>query len=138
MVDHLDRCVQSDTAALATQVANGRSVDDAVMRIYLSRLGSTSGLHWDGRPASLLQLDGVKEGILLPPSAADRIDPFPNVDGPNSQLDPFAGTADLEDLDARQFVLCPGDALEMPIGWWHCFRAVTETSTSLSIMWRDR
>jgi ribosomal protein L16 Arg81 hydroxylase len=100
-------------------------------RLYVSRMGATSGLHWDGRATTLVQLHGTKEAVLFAPSMGPRLDPFPGPQGPNSAVDPFA-PAHARLRPRLRVELAPGDVLEIPHGWWHCLRATSPTCTSYS------
>lgn len=121
-----DRC-----AAVAAGIGVDGDLAASPSRLYVSRSGSTSGLHWDGRATELVQVHGTKEGIVLAPSATPALAPTPDPDGPNSDIDPFASDVTLP--AHRRFHLEPGDVLGIPAGWWHCFRATSPTSTSISL-----
>ena len=115
---------------VAQMVGVDGDVGRSPSRLYVSRRASTSGLHWDGRSATLVQLHGSKTGVLFSPELTEHLDAFPDRSGPNSDVDPFAADADLP--EHRVVDLEPGDVLTIPQGWWHCFRATSETSTSMS------
>lgn len=100
-------------------------------RLYASRLGTTSGLHWDGAGTTLIQFVGEKQGVVFAPSASRALDPFPGSTGPNSGIDPFDPAGTLP--PSIGFTLGPGDYVSIPRGWWHCLRATSPISVSVNL-----
>jgi hypothetical protein len=113
------------------------------MRLWVSARGSISPLHFDSAGSFLCQLRGSKRVVLFPPSALDRLYPYP-------QGHPLfrRSRVDLYELSprrarwfpafeeggagpalARQVVLEEGDVLLLPPLWWHH----VETTSPLSV-----
>lgn len=93
--------------------------------------GTITPLHFDKANVLLLQVYGAKEVTLAPPEAL----PFLYNDfGVFSEVDYFAPDYQryplLKRVSFMQAMLHPGDALFLPVGWWH---AVQSLSVSISL-----
>jgi hypothetical protein len=93
---------------------------------WIGGLGSFTPLHHDLTNNLLVQLVGVKSILLVPPSEAAKLYPAEGVFSEISDLDdpeqisrfPLARSVEGYRVD-----LSPGDALFIPVGWWHQVRS---------------
>lgn len=94
--------------------------------------GTVTTLHHDIMNIMFHQLDGWKHFILVSPLdthlVGNTIGVFSDVDPLHPDLDRFPRFGEARQL---QVTLGPGDALFVPVGWWHHVTAL-ETSISLS------
>ena len=94
--------------------------------------GTVTSLHHDVMNIMFHQLDGWKHFILIPPGdthlVGNAIGVFSDVDPLDPDVERFPRFAEARQL---QVTLGPGDALFVPVGWWHHVTAL-ETSISLS------
>jgi hypothetical protein len=94
--------------------------------------GTVTSLHHDVMNILFHQISGWKHAILISPLYTHRLS---NTVGVYSDIDPLA--PDLErfpefgGVRQLQVTVGPGDALFVPVGWWHHVTAL-ETSISLS------
>src|SRR5262245_28272587 len=93
-------------------------------------------LHYDGlhTHAFLMQIEGVKEYVALPPESEPFL--YPSHPGNISPVDVLKPDFDLHPLVARatgyRFELHPGETLFVPAGWWHTAR-ILRPSITISI-----
>jgi hypothetical protein len=94
--------------------------------------GTITSLHHDVLNIMFHQLDGWKHFILISPMAThlvgNTIGVFSDIDPLHPDLDRFPRFTEVPQL---QVTVGPGDALFLPVGWWHHVTAL-ETSISLS------
>lgn len=107
--------------------------------VWIGPPGSSVGLHWDGRPGYLLQLQGSKQVTLVDPTQRRWLYPEPNWEGPNSPVDVFdpdlTAHPRFAHAETERFDLRPGDGLLIPAGWWHALRAADE-AVSVNVWFR--
>jgi hypothetical protein len=88
--------------------------------------------------AVLCQLEGRKKVVLYPPGATPFMHPYPpyHADVSVSRHDPACpdGRYPLPADSRAEVTLRPGDALYIPIGWWHSVRS-TASTTSIVFFW---
>jgi hypothetical protein len=113
----------------------------------MGSVGSTTGLHYDAEPMSILhQLAGVKRVTLYHPSDTPLLYPggrfYPYTE--NSHIDTRLPPAAMLSRWPRfgrarpiTVTLSPGDALFIPAYWWHTATVVSGTSISVSKMARS-
>ena len=103
-----------------TRLAGGTS-------FWLGPAGTVTPLHHDTTNILFCQLYGRKELVLVSPLEAALL---PEARGFYSTL-----RADTEPFPARRhrLVLAPGEALFLPVGWWHEVRAL-DVSISFSLL----
>lgn len=100
--------------------------------IWYGPAGTVTNLHHDVMNILFHQVYGWKHIILISPTSTHRVS---NSVGVYSDVDPFA--PDLERFPAFEGVrqlhvtVGPGEALFIPVGWWHHVTAL-ETSISIS------
>ena len=103
------------------------------------RVVQVTPLHNDPHHNLLCQVVGFKYVRIYPCSAAARL--YPYEDG----LTTNASQVDLDQPDLRRFpefkglpheeaLLCPGDMIYIPPGWWHYVRSLS-VSFSVSFWW---
>ncbi len=94
--------------------------------------GTVTSLHHDIMNIMFHQLDGWKHFILISPLdthlVGNNIGVYSDVDPLDPDIERFPRFAEARQL---QVTLGPGDALFVPVGWWHHVTAL-ETSISLS------
>jgi len=97
--------------------------------LWVGPAGTLSPIHFDPHNVLLVQAQGRKRVRLVPP---DRVAMFEGLDG-------YYATADIDDPDAIRpdsvlsVVLDPGDALFVPVGYFHEVTAL-EPSITLSLL----
>jgi len=104
-------------------------------RVWASRVGVSSPLHYDATDSHLVQVRGTKRLLLWPPSTLPELQPVLG-DHPlarRCQLDLFSGDAEAVQSTALVAVLEPGDALWFPRDWAHYTEAVPGRDGDLSI-----
>jgi hypothetical protein len=103
--------------------------------LWFGPAGTYTRLHHDTTNIVFCQMYGKKRVWLVSPlevAMLETADDFYNL------RDPDAG--DLDELPVRVVDLEPGEALLIPVGWWHWVRALS-TSINLSftnLRWRNR
>ena len=111
--------------------------DTADIKLWLGPGGTYTPLHYDARNNLLVQIIGTKVFRLYPPYYSEFMDQtvpwYAGVDPGLASEVAEAGT-DSKEPPAILVQLAPGDALFLPVGWWH---AVSAQSTSLSINFHD-
>jgi Cupin-like domain len=94
--------------------------------------GTVTWLHHDVMNIVFHQVYGWKHFVLVPPLATHRVS---NSVGVYSDVDPLAADLDrfprFADVRQLQVTVGPGEALFIPVGWWHYVTAL-ETSISVS------
>ncbi|MBI1180949.1 MAG: cupin-like domain-containing protein [Alphaproteobacteria bacterium] len=118
-----------------------RDEPDAAGMMWIGPAGTKTSLHHDLTNNLILQLAGRKRLLVLPASEVGKVYNHRHV---------FSEVSDLEDpaLDAARFarlngarvyevVLEPGDALFMPVAWWHQVTALdfSVTVTYTNFRW---
>lgn len=121
---------------------------DATLGVWIGSPGSTTGLHYDSEPLSILhQVAGTKQVTLYHPSQAPFLYPggrfYPYTE--NSRVDLRRSAATIAArwplfAHARpvRVTLRPGDALYIPINWWHSATVTAGLGISVSKMVRTR
>ena len=101
-------------------------------------LGTSSGLHCDVTPNCNVQVVGQKHFILFPPSQAQAVYQIPGIT--HCQFDPS-----LPDFDrfpralaatGWQCRLQPGEALYIPVGWFHQVSVASDWAVNVNFFWR--
>ncbi|GGM30161.1 cupin-like domain-containing protein [Dactylosporangium sucinum] len=100
------------------------------MTLLLGPAGTVTPLHHDNMNILLCQVVGRKHVRLVPSWDRHRVYPrggtFSHVDASSPDLGRFPDYADATVLEA---VLEPGEALFIPVGWWHWVRALDVSIT---------
>ncbi|MGB7404556.1 MAG: cupin-like domain-containing protein [Pacificimonas sp.] len=116
---------------------------DAPGMMWIGPGGTFTPLHFDLTNNLIVQLVGRKTIVLIPPAETAKL-------GHEDAV--FSTVGDIEDeaalarqpgaIDAHRFTLelGPGDALFVPIGWWHQVRAAefSVTMTYTNFRWPNR
>lgn len=117
-------------------------VDPARFHTYMSfwfgPAGTRTPLHHDGNNILFCQVAGRKEFFLVDPFEADLL---PRAEGfyahtsvPTDMTEEGSRSPDAAfPWPARRVVLEPGEALFLPVGWWHQVRAL-DLSVSISFL----
>jgi hypothetical protein len=101
-------------------------------------LGTSSGLHFDVTPNCNVQVLGTKHFILFPPSQSELV--YRNQHGAHCCFDP--NRPDLHRFPSAraalgwQCDLCPGDALYIPVGWFHQVTITSPWAANVNFFWR--
>lgn len=108
-----------DLPFLRTECTNG------AVKLWVGPAGTLTHFHYDGRNNVMIQVVGEKRVTLIPPNASEFM---------RQMLVWYAGSDPLENGDGlapnhATVVLAPGDALFIPVGWWHRVEAMTTTVT---------
>lgn len=120
---------------------------DACLHVWLGPAGTFSGLHHDHLNVLFCQVHGRKRFWLIPPfdmpCVYNRRWLLSDVDVRAPDLERYPAFAQ---VSVREVVLGPGDALFLPVGWWHAVLAL-DASISVSFVsftlpgqnthWRD-
>jgi hypothetical protein len=123
----LERVVIDETWFDPKRVAGGTS-------LWLGPKGTVTPLHHDTTNILFCQVHGRKKFLLAAPSELRLLDV---ARGFYADLDPEA--PDLErhpwfrDVTLHSVILEPGEALFLPVGWWHHVRSL-DVSISLSLL----
>jgi hypothetical protein len=101
--------------------------------LWFGPANTVTPLHYDLQNALLAQVYGRKRVILVSPLDTARVyqgrGGYSEVDAERPDFDRFPL---YRDVVARTADLAPGDALFLPLGWWHQVRALS-VSISLSL-----
>ncbi len=100
---------------------------------WLGPAGTVTPLHHDNSNILFFQLIGRKRYRMIAPLEIALLDGaqamYGGVDPENPDLDRYPWWSE---ITVRDFVLEPGDALFIPVGWWHHVRAL-DVSVSLAL-----
>ena len=119
----------ADVVAIAEDIGPSTIVETdprrAEVMLWLGPSGTHTPLHYDSRSSLLFQIRGRKSVTLVPPWFASAM----------QQTEEWYANVDLAALDRSRVltattVIAPGDALFLPVGWWH---DVTALGTSISL-----
>lgn len=106
--------------------------------LWLGPAGTVTPLHHDKNNILFCQLVGRKRVRLISPLEPALLD---ELDGVYSPIDCEAPDLErhpgFEHVQVKEVVLEPGEAVFLPIGWWHHLRAL-EASVSISFTCFDR
>lgn len=107
----------------------GLAVDgDVHARLWIGPAGTLTPLHHDQSSAWLVQRIGTKRVWLASPLEPALLD---HTDGVFNRVDPRSpAEGDLAEVRWREVVIEPGDAVFLPVGWWH---QVLAESPSVSV-----
>ncbi|MCA9788789.1 MAG: cupin-like domain-containing protein [Cyanobacteria bacterium HKST-UBA05] len=104
--------------------------------VLLGPAGTITDLHYDLANAFYVQIYGRKSFKVISPHYLDKVYPYRNflsrvpledgVEGVDAQKFPL-----FKQAKVHEFVLEPGDAFFLPVGWWHWVEAL-DTSISMS------
>lgn len=102
--------------------------------VWLGR-GTLTPLHHDETNNLLVQIHGTKVIRLFGPTERDRLKPLRGVHSALGWVE-WNYIAE-QDLVCQEVLLNPGDALFIPIGWWHCCFAagVSMSLTYTNFIW---
>ncbi|MCB9761229.1 MAG: cupin-like domain-containing protein [Alphaproteobacteria bacterium] len=106
--------------------------------LWIGPAGTVTPLHFDTHDVLLVQVVGRKRLRLLPP---DHPGLYAHMDGYHCRYDvehpELEARAGVSAADALDVVLSPGEALFLPVGWWHDVRALdpSVTLTFLNFRW---
>ena len=93
---------------------------NAVSSIWMGPAGARTPLHHDTSSILLCQFLGRKRIRLAPPEEIEIADLGEGFWGGVDLDDPAAlEAAGLADMAVREVVVCPGETLLIPSGWWH-------------------
>ncbi len=131
----------------------GGGAGEVVSNLWMGTAGTVTHCHFDSYENVLGQVAGYKFVRLFPPSAAARLQgggaaaaaaaasgaaATPRGTAAQGNTCPVdVGHPDFDASGCWDGVLGPGDALFIPVGWWHYVRAVTP-SISLNVWWLPR
>jgi hypothetical protein len=105
---------------------------------WLGILGTSSGLHSDVTPNCNVQIAGNKHFILFPPSQAKRLYQIPG--RTHCRFDPnmpdYGLFPDARNAFGFDVYLKPGEALYIPVGWFHQVTVVSRMSINVNFFWR--
>jgi hypothetical protein len=111
--------------------------------MWIGPAGTFTPLHHDLTNNLIVQLVGRKQVIIAPPSDASRLYNGVHVFSDVRDLQEFGADFDrfpkLANARFYEVILAPGDALFLPIGWWHQVRALdfSVTTTYTNFLWRN-
>ena len=126
----------SNAAALAPLMADlgalpgilDHAAGDAAGMIWIGPAGSFTPMHHDLTDNLLVQLVGRKRVIIAAPAETAKLyntfdvySDIPDLTDPGLDLAAFPKLADIRLMDVT---LEPGEALFLPVGWWHQVRAL--------------
>lgn len=132
--------LRAEMGRIDTLLAHGEAADEGLLRIEPGRAFAPL------RPALanslLVQIVGTRRVILMPPSETPLLPEGEHGSGAiGNVLDPANAQRFPELLKVRLFevVLVPGEALFLPIGWWHQVEALafSASATYTNFPWRN-
>jgi len=122
------------------------------LSMYTGPEGHTTNLHYDPFDNILMQLSGVKKIILFPPSQLYNLYPNPVIGHLlyGRKLGCWYSQVNLTVPDLKKFpklqealqhqyevILCPGDSIYMPAGWWHEITIIGDSmAASVRQLWK--
>lgn len=133
-----DENLQSGLGALIDEIVvpDGLLAMDRVIggsALWLGPAGTVTPLHHDTSTILFCQVYGRKRFLLIPPWELDVCDGatamYAGVDPERPDRDRFPW---FDDVWVEAVTLEPGDALLLPVGWWHHVRAL-DTSISVAL-----
>jgi len=94
---------------------------DAKGMIWIGAAGTFTPLHHDLTNNLLVQITGTKHVLLVPPEETSRLRNDSHVFSQFEDLEntDIAQFPDLDDIAIYRVALAPGQALFIPLGWWH-------------------
>lgn len=108
------------------------------VNLWCGVMGTSSGLHCDVTPNCNMQVIGEKHFTLFPPSASARVYRV-SCRGTHCLFDPdrpdvarFPRSTDVSGLSC---LLRPGDALYIPVGWFHQVTVVSGWALNVNVFW---
>jgi Cupin-like domain len=103
----------------------GNDADGSSTFVWFGPPGMRTGLHYEPVNVVLVQLLGRKHVLLVSP---DQTPLLYNTSGVSSQVDPESPDTTRHpafgECRLAELTLSPGDALFIPVGWWHHLRSV--------------
>ncbi len=132
--------LHGDLGRLDSLLAHGPEADEAML--WIGAGGTFTPLHHDLTNNLLAQIVGRKRVILVPPSETSRLDNREHVFSALGDLtDPatLASHPELGALPLYDVLLEPGQALFIPVGWWHQVTALefSVSATYTNFLWRN-
>ncbi len=105
--------------------------------MWIGPEGTFTPLHHDLTNNLLLQITGRKRVVLLPPSETPKLGNDVHVFSRYSDILDDAANAGRPEVRAFDVTLEPGDALFLPIGWWHQVHALdfSVSMTFTNFLW---
>lgn len=105
---------------------------------WLGVLGTSSGLHSDVTPNCNAQIAGSKHFLLFPPSQAKRLYQIPG--RTHCRFDPnmpdYERFPEARKASGFEVYLKPGEALYIPVGWFHQVTVVSGMSINVNFFWQ--
>jgi hypothetical protein len=132
------------------EIANSTNLREHFPRntnLWFAPSGHIEPLHFDGRDGTLIQLKGKKRVSLFSPKENKNLYPFPisNQKMPPNFSQPYIDKPDLEQFpklakalqNRKTVVLDEGEALFIPVGWWHEVEALGDDYVcSINRFWK--
>lgn len=115
-------------APLMADLGQAPYLSDAEGMLWIGPAGTFTPLHHDLTNNLLVQIVGAKRLHLLPPGETERLANNRHVFSDVHDIeDPMRTSLFPQAREARRFVvdLRPGDALFIPVGWWHQVRSLS-------------
>jgi hypothetical protein len=107
------------------------------INLWCGVLGTSSGLHCDVTPNCNVQIAGHKTFILFAPSQSRRVYQVPGIT--HGRFDPNLPDYDRFPLaraaTGRECTLKPGEALYIPVGWYHQVTVRSGWALNVNFFW---